>query len=123
MIGCVWYKRLLTWSASFTLRHLARLPVHDATNGFRLFSRRLLDTVEIESTEGFTYAIELLVKAVRLGWTVNELPAQWIERRQGESRFRIAAWIGPYLRWYVFAFATTWLGRGPDSVARARPKP
>ncbi len=30
-------------SAAFTLHHFARLPVHDPTSGFRLFSRRVID--------------------------------------------------------------------------------
>ncbi|HYZ45563.1 MAG TPA: glycosyltransferase family 2 protein, partial [Xanthobacteraceae bacterium] len=40
MIGCPWLKALLVRGANFTLRHLARLPTTDASNGFRLFSRR-----------------------------------------------------------------------------------
>ena len=116
MEGCVWYKTALTKTASFTLYHVGRLPVHDATNAFRMFSRRTLETVAIESTEGFNVAFELLVKAVRLGWKVDEVPARWYERRAGKSRFRIFDWIGPYFRWYRYHMATTWLRRGPETV-------
>ena len=77
MKGCVWYKKLITQTASLTLYYVHLLPVHDATNAFRMFSRRTLETIEIESTEGFNVAFELLVKAVRLGWKVDEVPARW----------------------------------------------
>ena len=107
MEGCRWQKAMLVRLAAFTLRHIARLPTHDATNGFRLFSRRVLDTIEIESQVGFTYSIELLVKCHRLGWKIGEVPALWFERKQGSSRFRITKWLPAYLRWYFYAFATT----------------
>ncbi len=84
-------------SGAFTLHRLGKLPTHDASNGLRLFSRRLLDSVEIESTVGFTYSIELLVKAHRLGWRVEQVPARWFERKAGQSRFRVLKWLPPYL--------------------------
>lgn len=117
MVGCPWLKAILVRAGSFTLRHIARLPVHDASNGFRLFSRRILDRIRIESDSGFCYSIELLVKAHRLGWPIGEVPAQWFERQHGQSRFRVLSWLPAYLRWYGYAFATTFLRRPPETVA------
>ncbi len=111
MVGCRWQKAVPVRVAAFLLHRLAGVPTHDATNGFRLFSRRLLNTVRIESTEGFTYSIELLVKCHRLGWKIGEVPAQWFERKRGASRFRVVRWARAYLRWFFYAFATTWLRR------------
>jgi len=116
MVGCPWLKALLVRSGAFTLKHLGRLPTHDATNGLRLFSRRVLDSIEIESTVGFTYSIELLVKTHRLGWRIDEVPARWFERKQGQSRFKVLKWIPPYLHWYSYAFATTYLRRPASTV-------
>ena len=61
------FKSFVVTTASHILRWFARLPATDATYAWRMFSRRILDTVQIESTEGFTYAIELLVKCHRVG--------------------------------------------------------
>ena len=118
MQGCPWLKATLVRSAAFTLHHLARLPTHDPTSGFRLFSRRVIENLQVESDQGFTYSIELLVKAHRLGWRIGEVPALWIERKHGTSRFRVLKWLPAYLRWYGYAFATTFLRRPPESVAR-----
>ena len=118
MVGCPWLKAVLVRCASLTLRHLARVPVHDATNGLRLFSQRLLTRVQIDSTAGFTYSIELLAKCHRLGWKIVEVPAQWFERTSGVSRFRVVKWIPAYLRWYFYFFATSYLRFGPARVAR-----
>jgi dolichol-phosphate mannosyltransferase len=116
MERCPWLKAALVRSSAFTLYHLARLPSRDPSNGLRLFSRRVLQAIPIESSVGFTYSLELLVKCHRLGWRVDEVPAQWFERHAGQSRFRVLRWLPAYLRWYVYAFATTYLRRGPRSV-------
>jgi hypothetical protein len=118
MVGCPPVKATLVRVGNFTLRHLARLPTRDASNGFRLFSRRVMDDILIESDRGFCYSIELLVKAHRLGWRIGEVPALWFERKHGTSRFRVLKWLPAYLRWYGYAFATTFLRRPPESVTR-----
>lgn len=116
MVGCPWLKASLVRTAAFTLYNVARLPTHDPTSGFRLFSRRVIDRIAVESDSGFCYSIELLVKCHRLGWPVAEVPAQWFERTKGASRFRVINWLPAYLRWYGYAFATTYLRRPAGSV-------
>ena len=116
MVGCPWLKALLVRVGNFSLYHFARLPTHDATNGFRLFSRRVLTRSSVESDSGFCYSIELLVKCHRLGWRIGEVPADWFERTHGSSRFRVLSWLPAYLRWYAYAFATTYLRRPARTV-------
>lgn len=116
MKGCPWLKAVLVRCASFSLCHFARLPTHDCTNGFRLFSRRVIDRIPVESDAGFCFSIELLVKCHRLGWPIAEIPASWQERHEGKSRFRVLKWLPEYLRWYRYGFATTWLRRSPATV-------
>jgi dolichol-phosphate mannosyltransferase len=116
MVGCPLLKAALVRSANFTLRHAARLPTTDASNGFRMFSRRVVERIPVESEAGFCYSIELLVKAHRLGWRIAEVPVRWFERRHGASRFQVIKWLPAYLRWYAYAFATTFLRRPPHTV-------
>lgn len=116
MVGCPWLKATLVRIANFTLYHLAGVPTRDSTNGFRLFSQRTVKDIAIESDRGFCYSIELLVKVHRLGRNVGEVPAGWFERKQGESRFKVLTWLPSYLHWYFYAFATTYLRRGADTV-------
>ena len=89
MVGCRWQKALPVRLAAFTLNKVAGFAVHDPTNAFRFFSRRLLETVNIESTKGFTYSLELTAKAHRLGLKIGEVPANWYERKVGTSRFKV----------------------------------
>lgn len=114
--GFPWIKAMFVRTASFLLYHCARLPTHDASNGFRLFSRRVAKQIPIESREGHAYSIELLVKSHRLGWRIGEVPADWVDRKDKKSRFRVFKWMPTYFRWFCYALATTYLHRGPDSV-------
>lgn len=93
-------KRTMSRAAGLSLHWLGGLPVHDATSNFRLYSRRLLDQVTIESTGGFELGIELTVKAYRLGMKVAEVPTTWRDRTAGTSRFRLWQWLPRYLHWY-----------------------
>ena len=121
MTGCPFLKSVFVRTASFTLFFLSSIPVRDASNGFRLFSKKLLQHLSIESTEGFTFSLELLVKCERLKWMIGEVPAQWAERKIGKSRFKLLHWLPKYLQWYFYGLATTWLNRGPDSVRLKQP--
>jgi dolichol-phosphate mannosyltransferase len=116
MVGCPWLKSALVRSSAYALNKFADLPAHDASNGLRLFSQRVLRGIPLESSEGFTYSIELLVKSHRLGWRIEEVPFAWYERKAGQSRFRVLKWAPAYLRWFFYAFGTTWLRRGPETV-------
>jgi glycosyltransferase involved in cell wall biosynthesis len=116
MEGCPWLKATLVRTAAFILHRIARLPTHDPTSGFRLFSRRVVEQIDVESEQGFCYSIELLVKVHRLGWRVAEIPAVWFERKHGSSRFKVLQWLPAYLRWFLYAFATSFLLRPASSV-------
>lgn len=109
MQGCRFPKSFLVRTAARTLSHLGKLPIHDPTNGFKLFSRKTIDTISIESTQGFTYAIEYVAKAHRMGYPISEIPAKWYERSSGKSRFKVFSWAKSYLRWYFYIFATTYI--------------
>ena len=118
MINCPLLKSILVRTASFTLYILSSIPVRDASNGFRLFSRELLNKVEIESKVGFAYSLELLAKCNRLNYKISEVPAKWEERSEGSSRFKIYKWIPQYLKWYFYGLSTTWLKKSPQDVKK-----
>ena len=121
MEGCPWVKAVLVRSAAFIMYHVGRVPTRDATNGLRLFSRRAIERIPIESKVGFAYSMELLVKAHRLGWPIAEVPFLWHQRKAGQSRFRVLGWLPQYLTWLCYAMGTTHLGRGPGSVVLRDP--
>jgi dolichol-phosphate mannosyltransferase len=121
MEGCPLLKAILVSSAALFLYHIARVPTRDPSNGLRLFSRRVVEQIPVESKVGFAYSIELLVKAHRLGWRIAEVPFEWHERKAGQSRFRTLHWLPQYSRWLFYALGTTYLRRGPRTVRVRQP--
>jgi dolichol-phosphate mannosyltransferase len=101
-VGGPLLKRLMSRAAGLSLHWVAGVPTHDPTNNFKMYSRRLLDRVTIESAAGFELALELTVKAHAGGMQVAEVPTTWRDRTTGESRFRMWKWIPHYLRWYGY---------------------
>jgi dolichol-phosphate mannosyltransferase len=97
-------KRTLSRLAGVSLGVLGRVGTMDATSSFKAYAPGFVRDVGIESTEGFEVAIELVAKARRTRRQVTEIPTTWRDRTEGRSRFRTAAWIPHYLRWYFFAF-------------------
>lgn len=97
-------KFLLCRVVNLTLYLFSEINTLDATNGFRLFSRKVIETITIESTMGFTYSLEYLIKSIELNYKVIRYPALWIERKKGKSRFKIMQWSTSYLKWYFYCF-------------------
>ena len=104
-------KRLMSRTAGLTLHWFAGVPTHDPTNNFKLYSRRFLDSVTIESTAGFELALELTVKATLVGRRIAEVPTTWRDRTAAESNFKLRKWLPHYLHWYWVAFRMRWLRR------------
>ena len=107
MIGNPILKGFLTKLTSFFLFYFTTFPIKDPTNSFRLFSKKLLDNIEIESQKGFTLSLELTAKAHRLGYKIIEIPALWRERDKGKSRFKLFSFIPPYLKWFFYIIGTS----------------
>jgi hypothetical protein len=105
-------KRLMSRVAGLTLHWFAGVATHDPTNNFKLYSRRFLDEVTIESQAGFELALELTVKATLAGRRVAEVPTTWRDRTAGESNFKLRKWLPQYLRWYGRAFRGRFGRRG-----------
>lgn len=107
-IGGPRLKQILSRVAGISLHYLVGLPTHDATNSFRLYSRKFLDKIKVESDGGFELAIELTVKAHFGGFKVTEVPTTWTYLAKA-SRFYLAKWLPKYLKWYLWAVKKRYL--------------
>jgi dolichol-phosphate mannosyltransferase len=114
-VGGPLVKRLMSRAAGLSLHWLGGVQTHDPTNNFKLYSRRFLDSVTIESGAGFELALELTVKATLAGRRVAEVPTTWRDRTAGQSNFQLRTWLPHYLHWYFVAF------RGRFGRRRSRP--
>lgn len=101
-IGGPIIKQILSRLAGVSLHYLGILPIHDATNSFRLYSQKFLNGIKIESDGGFELALELTAKAYLNGYKVTEIPTTWTYLAK-ESRFDMKKWLPKYLKWYFWA--------------------
>ena len=101
--NCPLIKYLIVRIVSITLFYFSSLKIKDPTNGFRLFSHKVLKNYKIESTLGFSYSLELLIKSHLDNKKIIEIPSTWIERDDQRSNFKILKWSKDYLRWYFKA--------------------
>lgn len=109
MRDCPILKSILVRVGNYTLFKLSNIGVRDSSNGFRLFSKKILNKYNIVSNVGFTYSIELLIKARIDGFKIIETPSKWIERKKGESNFKVFRWINSYFFWYLYAIKKTFI--------------
>jgi len=101
--NCPFFKLMIVKIVSFTLFYFSNINIKDPTNGFRLFSKKILKNYKIESTKGFAYSLELLVKAKKDNSKIIEVPSIWIERNDRKSSFKIFKWSKDYLKWFFLA--------------------
>ena len=107
MIGNPFLKGLIAKLVSFVLFNFTSFPIKDSTNSFRLFSKELINRLEIESNKGFTLSLELTAKAHRLNYKMLEIPTVWMERNKGKSRFKLITFILPYTKWLFYIIKTS----------------
>lgn len=93
------------------MKLLARFPVNDATNSFRLYDAELVKQLELESREGFVVGFEITLKAWMAGRSVVEVPCTWRDRVAGESRFNLRRWLPFYARLWGQAMVHGLVGR------------
>ena len=79
---------IISLFGSWYARAITRLPVNDATGGFNAFRRRVLETVGLDriQSNGYSFQIELKLRAWRAGFTLREVPIVFTERDSGESK-------------------------------------
>jgi len=95
---------VLSRTANWLFRHVARSPFTDATTGGKMFRRALFERFQLESRPiGWAFAFEMAIKAQHLGLRLGEVPLVSIDRLfGGQSSFRVGAWLVEYLRWFTW---------------------
>lgn len=79
---------LMSYFASVYVRTVTRMPLRDATAGFVCYSRRALETIDLEAVrmKGYGFQIEMKYSAWRLGMKLREESIIFTERREGASK-------------------------------------
>ena len=81
-------RRLLSRGANMFARFTLGLKANDCTAGFRLYRRRVLESIPLEQifSNGYSFLIEMFFEVQRRGWRVAEVPILFEDRRYGQSK-------------------------------------
>ena len=82
------HRELLSRGGNAYARLLLGLPVRDATGGFRVYRRRVLETIDLAdvASAGYCFQVDLLWRAWRAGCRIVEVPITFVERVAGVSK-------------------------------------
>jgi dolichol-phosphate mannosyltransferase len=80
---------IITKWANIYIRFILGIPIQDCTSGFRLFRRKVLQSIEMESliSKGPSIVQEILYQAYLMKFTMKEVPILFEERIAGHSTF------------------------------------
>ena len=103
MLGDNKKKKMITIIGSYLIFYLAGIPFRDCTNAFKMFSVGLKDKIKLDSTTGFTFALELTTKSYFSNLKIVETPSIWIESKNRKSNFKVYKWLPYYIYWLMYA--------------------
>jgi dolichol-phosphate mannosyltransferase len=83
-----WHRQLISRVGNSYVRLVLRIPVRDATAGYRVYSTHALDVIGVlrSGSEGYSFQVENTWRAARAGLRIAEHPITFTEREVGESK-------------------------------------
>ncbi|HKV01452.1 MAG TPA: polyprenol monophosphomannose synthase [Ktedonobacteraceae bacterium] len=81
-------RRLISGGGNIFARFMLGVPVHDSTAGYRLYRRRLLESIGLDTvqSQGYAFQIEMAYRAMQQGFKIVETPIIFMDRRVGKSK-------------------------------------
>ncbi|NPD45506.1 polyprenol monophosphomannose synthase [Lentimicrobium sp. L6] len=79
---------LMSYYASAYVRLATGLSIRDTTAGFVCYSRKVLETIDLDKVRftGYAFQIEMKFTSVKLGFDVKEVPIIFTDRTLGTSK-------------------------------------
>ncbi len=81
-------RTFISRGGSVYARLILAVPVADLTSGFKCFSRRVLERLDLETvgSNGYAFQVEMNFRCHRHGFRVAEVPIMFVDRRVGKSK-------------------------------------
>jgi dolichol-phosphate mannosyltransferase len=79
---------LLSYFASRYVRLITGMPIHDATAGFKCYTRQVLETIKLDKIRfiGYAFQIEMKFLTYKYGFKIKEVPIIFTDRTKGQSK-------------------------------------
>ena len=81
-------RHVISKGGSLYSRTILGLDVKDLTSGYKAFTRRALEAIDIDTihSNGYSFQIEMTYRAIRRGMRVKEVPITFVDRTAGKSK-------------------------------------
>jgi dolichol-phosphate mannosyltransferase len=81
-------RHLISKGGSLYARSILGLQIRDLTSGYKAFTRRALEAINLETirSNGYSFQIEMTYRAARKGLKVVETPIVFVDRTLGRSK-------------------------------------
>ena len=81
-------RTFISRGGSIYSRAILGVPVQDLTSGFKCFSRRVLERLDLETvrSNGYAFQVEMNYRCFMRGFRVAEVPILFVDRRVGKSK-------------------------------------
>ena len=81
-------RHVLSKGGSLYARSILGVPIRDLTTGYKAFTRRALEAIDLDEvrSNGYAFQIETTYRALRKGLGVVEVPIVFVDRRAGRSK-------------------------------------
>lgn len=82
------YRILLSYGASFYVKLITGMRVHDPTAGFICYRRKVLESIDLEAVKfiGYAFQIEMKYRAYLKKFRIDEISIIFIDREKGKSK-------------------------------------
>jgi len=82
------YREMISRTGTAYATRVLNLRISDITGGFKIYSRQLLEKIDINSitSEGYCFQIEMVMAAADSGAIITEVPITFVEREAGRSK-------------------------------------
>ncbi len=79
---------LMSYFASMYVRKVTGLKIMDTTAGFKCYSRKVLESIDLDNIrfKGYAFQIEMKFTTHKLGFKITEVPIIFTERKFGASK-------------------------------------
>lgn len=79
---------MMSYFASRYVQFITGLPIHDATAGFKCYTRPVLEKINLRQIRfvGYAFQIEMKFKAWMAGFKIKEVPIIFTDRTLGSSK-------------------------------------
>jgi glycosyltransferase involved in cell wall biosynthesis len=100
-LGVPFFRLLISKIGNRVVSYAMSTKIHTVTCMVRAYRRKVIDFLDLDSP-GPEILVEILAKALSLGFKVKEIPANLTSRERGKSKFKLKSGVSRHLSFSLY---------------------